>query len=238
MKRCAALDEADRAAEVHAARGDRDEAGRTVGLRVAGDRVDRRVVLAHVDGRLAGLADAGGDRDRLRDVGVVRGSRRPGRRPARARRASRRSGRARSRARAAGTATAAIAPAAWTLPVMKRRRVTVSPSKAPGILRSSGVLALGCLRSATRPAAPGDGNIIEANGDDVQGAYAPATVRAPCHRTGAPRRAGPRRRDLRARGGLRGLQRSPPQPTAAAPASQAASASSGSRRRGPARTAR
>ena len=34
-------------------------------------------------------------------------------------------------------APAAIAPAPWAVPVMNRRRVTVSPSKPPGIFRSS-----------------------------------------------------------------------------------------------------
>ena len=45
-------------------------------------------------------------------------------------------------------ADVATAPATWTVPVMKRRRVTVSPSKAPGISRSTVYLDLGTLRSA------------------------------------------------------------------------------------------
>ncbi len=42
---------------------------------------------------------------------------------------------------------AATAPAAWAEPVMKRRRVTVSPSYAPGMLRSRVYLeaCLSCL---------------------------------------------------------------------------------------------
>ena len=50
----------------------------------------------------------------------------------------------------AGSVKAAMAmpPAAWAVPVMKRRRETVSPSKAPGIRASSVVIFfLGCLRS-------------------------------------------------------------------------------------------
>ncbi len=44
----------------------------------------------------------------------------------------------------AGSAKAAAAtpPAPWAVAVMKRRRVIVSPSKAPGIFRSSGVFGL------------------------------------------------------------------------------------------------
>ncbi len=39
-------------------------------------------------------------------------------------------------------AAAAIPPAVCAVPVMKRRRVTVSPSKAPGIMRSAVYLDL------------------------------------------------------------------------------------------------
>src|SRR5207302_4910071 len=47
-------------------------------------------------------------------------------------------------------APAAIAPAVWALPVMKRRRVIVSPSKAPGIKRSAVYLDVYLVRlSAT-----------------------------------------------------------------------------------------
>ena len=48
----------------------------------------------------------------------------------------------------AGSTTAAVAtaPAVWTVPTMKRRRVTVSPSNAPGMLRSAVYLERGCLR--------------------------------------------------------------------------------------------
>src|SRR3954453_13579728 len=45
-------------------------------------------------------------------------------------------------------AAVAIAPPAWTVSVMKRRRVTVSPSKAPGIFRSAVYLERGCLRDS------------------------------------------------------------------------------------------
>ena len=45
--------------------------------------------------------------------------------------------RARSRAPAARTRPSAMPPAASAPPVMKPRRVTVSPSKAPGVPRSA-----------------------------------------------------------------------------------------------------
>src|SRR3954453_1905527 len=62
------LDEAHRAAEVHAPRRDRDVLAVAVGRAL----VDLRVALADIDGRLAGLADARAERDDLRDVVVVR----------------------------------------------------------------------------------------------------------------------------------------------------------------------
>ncbi len=43
-------------------------------------------------------------------------------------------------------APAATAPAPFTVPTMNRRRVTVSPSKAPGMLRSAVYFGLGSLR--------------------------------------------------------------------------------------------
>src|SRR3954449_11685139 len=48
----------------------------------------------------------------------------------------------------AGSAKAetATAPAPWTVSVMNRRRVTVSPSKAPGMFRSAVYLDLGVWR--------------------------------------------------------------------------------------------
>src|SRR3954471_7664628 len=45
-------------------------------------------------------------------------------------------------------AAVATAPVRWTVPVMKRRRVTVSPSNAPGMPRSAVYLDLASLRSA------------------------------------------------------------------------------------------
>src|SRR4051794_29033195 len=45
-------------------------------------------------------------------------------------------------------ADAATAPAAWVVSVIIRRRVTVSPSKAPGTLRSAVYLDCGCLRGS------------------------------------------------------------------------------------------
>ena len=59
------LHEAHRAAQVHAARGDRDVLVVLVGL----VGVDLRVALADVGRRLAGLPDAGDDRDDLGHVG-------------------------------------------------------------------------------------------------------------------------------------------------------------------------
>src|SRR3954469_23246396 len=48
----------------------------------------------------------------------------------------------------AGNSTAAVAtpPAVCVVITMKRRRVTVSPSNAPGMLRSAVSLETGCLR--------------------------------------------------------------------------------------------
>ena len=49
-------------------------------------------------------------------------------------------------------AAAAVIPAPCAVSVMKRRRVTVSPSKAPGIPRSAVYLDLGSFRAeATTP---------------------------------------------------------------------------------------
>src|SRR4051794_21156287 len=45
-------------------------------------------------------------------------------------------------------AAVAMAPPAWTVRVMNRRRVTVSPSKAPGMFRSAVYLEMGCLRDS------------------------------------------------------------------------------------------
>src|SRR4051812_38518715 len=45
-------------------------------------------------------------------------------------------------------AAVATAPVTWTVPVMKRRRVIVSPSNAPGMPRSAVYLNLASLRSA------------------------------------------------------------------------------------------
>src|SRR3954451_14109235 len=42
---------------------------------------------------------------------------------------------------------AATAPAPWATPVIRRRRVTVSPSKAPGMFRSTVYLDFGVLRA-------------------------------------------------------------------------------------------
>ena len=51
----------------------------------------------------------------------------------------------------AGSTIAAVAtaPAVWAVPTMKRRRVTVSPSKPPGIWRSTVVFGFAGLRSGT-----------------------------------------------------------------------------------------
>src|SRR6516164_2499450 len=48
-------------------------------------------------------------------------------------------------------APTATAPATLALPVMNRRRVTVSPSNAPGIIRSAVYLDLYLCLSATNP---------------------------------------------------------------------------------------
>ena len=132
------LDEAHRAAEVHAARGDRDER-----LLAVGRAVDLLVARPHVDGRLADLADARHDRDDARDVGVglevVRlADRLPGDL------AGARTARCRAAKPSAGSvnAGAATAPAPCAVSVIMRRRVTVSPSKAPAKPRSSVYLRL------------------------------------------------------------------------------------------------
>src|SRR4051812_22229434 len=49
-------------------------------------------------------------------------------------------------------AEAAMAPAACVVSVIIRRRVTVSPSKAPGMLRSAVYFDCGCLRGSTTAA--------------------------------------------------------------------------------------
>ncbi len=46
-------------------------------------------------------------------------------------------------------AAAATPPAAWAVPVMKRRRVTVSPSNEPGIFASAVVLGFFLRSSGT-----------------------------------------------------------------------------------------
>jgi hypothetical protein len=109
------IDPAHRAAEMRAARGDRD-VGRGA---IVGVGVERVVVLAHVGGRLAGLADSGTPMSSQKCGGCLKIG--PIAKPS------------------AGSVkeAAAIAPAVWAVPVMKRRRVTVSPSKAPGIIRSA-----------------------------------------------------------------------------------------------------
>jgi len=122
---------------VHAARGDGDVLVVLVGL----VGVDLGVALADVRGRLAGLTDAVDDRDDLGDVGVLGEA---------VERSSCFSNTGPSAKPSAGRrkADAATAPATFAVPVMNRRRVTVSPSKAPGIMRSAVYLLLVCRRSS------------------------------------------------------------------------------------------
>ena len=112
--------------------------------------VDLRVAAAHVDRGLADLADALRGRDHAREVVVVRevlglADRRPDAPGARSKIAEP------AAKPSAGSSTAAVAMPhrrRATVSVMNRRRVTVSPSKAPGMLRSSVYLDLGCLRDS------------------------------------------------------------------------------------------
>ena len=172
----------------------------------------------------------------LRDVGV--GAEVVGRAdglPA-AGRASRRAARARSRAPAARSRPSATAPASWTVPVMNRRRVTVSPSKAPGIWRSAVYLDLVCLRSAICGANLIAGSVYE-RVPRSSGRSADARHVARAWRAAALGRRGASRARARAALAARTAS-SAPQPTAAAPASQTASARSGGPRRAPGRRAR
>ena len=100
---------------------------------VAGSSCRSRVARAHVDRGLADLADARRDRDHARDVVVVREVVRRADGVQITGRARRWPSRRRSRAPAAANAAAATPPAPCAVSVMNRRRVTVSPSKAPGI---------------------------------------------------------------------------------------------------------
>src|ERR1700736_5686574 len=106
-------------------------------------------------------------------------------------------------------APAATAPAVWAVPVMNRRRVIVSPSKAPGILRSAVYLDLcfACLSDTERE---------QYRGWIERDSYVPrALVRIASSASGAPAKA---RRLARLWAAL------DPQATARAPAAQTASA--------------
>ena len=115
------LDPPHRAAEVRAAGRDRDVLALALAL-------EERVALAHVDGRLARLAHAGGDGDRAREV-VVLGevARRTDVLPG----PSSSSNSGPSAKPIAGSAIAAVAipPSASTPPPNRMRRVIDSPSK-------------------------------------------------------------------------------------------------------------
>src|SRR3954452_16087329 len=82
-------------------------------------------------------------------------------------------------------APAAMAPAPWVMPVMKRRRVTVSPSNAPGIWRSAVYFDLVWRRSFGNVVFRGEGPGILSGGGG----------RALCddRHTSRPRGLGPRR---------------------------------------------
>ena len=115
----------------------------------------------------------------------------------------------------AGSANAetAIAPAPWAVRVMNRRRVTVSPSNAPGIPRSRVYLLLGSLR----PSAMREENNIDAervgtgtpSGGQRAGAAARSAAAAPASPARAAALAAPSSGPL-------------PCPTAATPAAQMA----------------
>ena len=195
--------------------------------------VDGRVALAHVDGRLADVADARRDRDRPRDVGVVREV--AERRRRRCQGCSFSSNIGPSAKPSAGSTIAAVAtaPPVCAVPVMKRRRVTVSPSKAPGIWRSAVYfdlaacgLALGSCeaRGATAAREPYRRHSRQRPAVRCALSAAPRRTRSAASRS-ARRRAG---RAARPRPWRPSSSRRRPSRSRSLPASQAACASSAS----------
>ena len=128
----------------------------------------------------------------------------------------------RPRSRAPGSANAAMAtaPAPCAVSVMKRRRVTVSPSKAPGHPAVGGVLGLGLFPSV------GHGGREQYRRAAKSGAPGARAGRSARWRGGAQRAAAPARR--RARRPSPPPARRPPWPTAATPAAHTAAARSAS----------
>src|SRR3954454_24366601 len=99
-------------------------------------------------------------------------------------------------------AATAVMPAPCAVSVMKRRRVTVSPSNAPGTPRSAVYLDLGSLRvAATTP------KTISTAGRRPPAAAAPPSARRPPPAPSGPRAARfPDGARARLRGCLRGLR--------------------------------
>ncbi len=231
------LDVADRAPEVHAARGERD----VVVVLVVRLGVDRGVALAHVGDRLARLADPGDDHQHLGDVGeLVEIGRRaddlPVERVALEHRAEREPER-RQPERRRGDAAGAVRdaghepPAGDRLALERPRHLAVG-----GVLR--GLLVSVCWHLIWRSAGAEPGLRV------VSLPSIPETALL-LRRRPMPALAGRARSALGGPGGpaasgrLAAVRASlAPQPTATAPASQTASASSASPPRAPGRRAR
>ena len=120
------------AAEVRAAVGDRDVGGVSVG----GVGIDRGVFLANVGGGLAGVADFGSIVKRTGDV-VVFGEVGPVPTASQCSTLRLKIGPIAKPIEGNTKAAVATAPAPLAVTVMNLRRVTVSPSNAPGMPRSS-----------------------------------------------------------------------------------------------------
>src|SRR5215213_5767574 len=104
-------------------------------------------------------------------------------------------------------AETAIAPAPWTVTVMNRRRVTVSPSNAPGMPRSRVYLLLGSLRPSAMGGTQNNNDVRRASGAPTAQRDARAGGGS-ARRHGAAQRAGSTR-FARSRGSLGGLQLRP-----------------------------
>ena len=211
------FDVAHRAAEVHAARRDRD----VVVVLVLDLGIELVVVLAHVDGRTCRPRRCRARSSACAGCTCRRGSRRSGRRSPSAPRCFSNTGPKAMPSAGSVNAAVATAPAPWVVIVMNRRRVTVSPSNEPGIFASAVVFGF-FLRSS------GTGRGIYRS-PALDGPVLRAAVASGLLASGPRRLAqGVRRARIGAACALlRGLRRDDcgPCAIAATPASQAASAS-------------
>ena len=199
MKRCDGLHVADRAAEVHAARRDRDEL-LVVARSGSAPRRSRRCARACRPWSCRPRRSPASIVITFGHVGVVREVAPSGRRLPAHRRPLEDRGADGEAQRGQRERSAATAPAPCAVQVMKRRRVTVSPSKAPGISRSAVYFDLGSLRAeATTAANNTDGaRWLQASAGALPRAMADrACARLPCGL--APPRDRPRRAPARAR---------------------------------------